>query len=77
MLVSRELTKLQQEFPTLRVEKVDILTHPGRTLRQGVRMIPALHIEDNRLSGIFLGPEAIRQFVLQALQTPNEGPDER
>ncbi|MDU9047771.1 MAG: hypothetical protein Q3M30_02900 [Candidatus Electrothrix sp. Rat3] len=68
MLVRRVLTDLQQEFPNLKVESVDILTHPGRTLRQRIRMIPTLQAGNQRLSGLLLGRAAIRAFIEQALQ---------
>jgi hypothetical protein len=73
MLVRRELTKLEQEFPKLRVEKVDILTNSGKALRQGVRIIPTLRAGDSKLSGIFLSSAKIREFVQQALDAENEG----
>ena len=63
MLVGRELTKLQQEFPQLVIKKVDILTNPGRTLKDGVRMIPTLKTGDRVLSGIFLSPSKIRDLI--------------
>lgn len=68
MIVGRELTRLQQEFPELRIEKVDILTSPGRALKDGVRMIPTLMTGDRKLSGIFLNSAAIREFVTALLE---------
>ena len=68
MLVGRELTKLQQEFPKLQIEKVDILTNPGRTLKDGVKMIPTLKAGDKILSGIFLSSAQIREFVTGSLK---------
>jgi len=65
MLVGRELTKLQQEFPQLEIEKVDILAQPGRALKDGIKMIPTLKSGDRRLSGIFLSSAKIRDFVQQ------------
>jgi hypothetical protein len=63
MLVGRELTKLQEEFPDLQIEKVDILSHPGRALKAGVKMIPTLHAGSATLSGVFLSSSQIRKFV--------------
>lgn len=63
MLVGRELIKLQLEFPELQIEKVDILTNPGRTLKDGMKMIPTLKAGAKTLSGIFLRPAQIREFV--------------
>jgi hypothetical protein len=67
MLVGRELTKLQQEFPKLQIKKVDILTNPGRTLKDGVKMIPTLKAGDKTLSGIFLSSAQVREFVTETL----------
>jgi len=67
MLVSRELTKLQQKFPKLQIEKVDILTNPASTLKDGVKMIPTLKAGDKTLSGIFLSSAQIRKFVTGSL----------
>ena len=71
MLVGRELTKLQQEFPKLQIEKVDILTNPGRTFKDGVKMIPTLKAGDKTLSGIFLSSAQIREFVTGLLKSMN------
>ena len=67
MLVSRVLTKLQKEFPALSIEKIDILAHPAQALQAGVRMIPTLDAQGERLSGVWLGEGEIRDFVRAAL----------
>jgi len=67
MLVDRELTKLDKEFPQLSIEKVDILTSPGRALKAGVKMIPTLQAGEKKLSGLFLGSGQIREFVTSVL----------
>ena len=67
MLVGREPTKLKQEFPELQIEKVDILTNPGRAIKEGVRMIPTLKAGDQTLTGIFLSPVQVRKFVTGSL----------
>lgn len=66
MLVSRELKKLEKEMPGLTINRVDIVTHPGRAWKDGVRMIPTLRAGEQTLSGIFLSPEQIRAFVAKA-----------
>ena len=68
MLVGRELTKLQKKFPELQIEKVDILTNPGRTLKDGVRMIPTLKAGDKKLTGIYLTSAQVREFVTATLE---------
>ncbi len=67
MLVGRELTKLEKEFPQLEIEKVDILTSPARSLKDGVRMIPTLKAGNRVLSGIFLSAPEIRNFIKNTL----------
>ena len=67
MLVGRELTKLKREFPELQIEKVDILTNPGRTLKDGVRMIPTLKAGDRTLTGIYLSSAQVKEFVTATL----------
>jgi hypothetical protein len=64
---------LEQKFSQLRIEKIDILTHPGKALRQRVRIISTLRDGNRNLSGIFLSSARIRQFVAQALGTADEG----
>ncbi len=69
MLVGRELTKLEKEFSQLSIERVDIVTNATRALKEGVRMIPDLRFKDENLSGVFLSPAKIREFVHKALQS--------
>ncbi len=69
MLVGRELTKLEKEFPQLSIERVDIVTNATRALKEGVRMIPDLRFKDKNLTGVFLSPAKIREFVHIALQS--------
>ncbi len=45
------------------VNRVDIVTEPGRAWKDGVRMIPTLKADGQSLSGIYLSPEKIRAFV--------------
>ncbi|WP_457574752.1 hypothetical protein [Desulfolithobacter sp.] len=66
MLVSRELKKLEEELPGLTINRVDIVTHPGRAWKEGIRMIPTLRAGKQTLSGLFLSPGQIRSFVAKA-----------
>jgi glutaredoxin len=68
LLVGRTLQKLQLEFPELAVEKIEVTARPAESLRNGIRMIPTLTAGDNKLSGLFLTPTAVRKFVEQAGQ---------
>ncbi|RJX31703.1 MAG: hypothetical protein C4531_07250 [Desulfurivibrio sp.] len=68
LLVGRTLRQLQCEFPDLAVEKVEVTVRPLESLRNGIRMIPALTCRDQRLFGLILTPAAIREFVEKAYQ---------
>lgn len=68
LLVGRILQKLQQEYPELVVEKVEVTSRPLESLRQGIRMIPTLAADGRRLSGLILTPAAVRHFVEKASQ---------
>ncbi len=68
MLVRRALDRLQQEFPALEIEEIDIVTHPATAWKNNVRMIPTLVCEERRLSGLYLSSSRIRSFLAQCLQ---------
>lgn len=72
MLVRRELNRLRQEYPTLKVEEVDVVVNPLRAWRSGIRMIPALQAGDELLAGFFLQTEKIRRFVDRHLARSQE-----
>ncbi|MBU0484374.1 MAG: hypothetical protein KKB30_07670 [Proteobacteria bacterium] len=61
--VSRALSRLRNKFPNLEIKTVDVATNPLKTWQAGVRMIPALQIEDKILSGIFLTRGQIIEFI--------------
>lgn len=63
MLVSRALTRLHETYPDLEIERVDVVTQPGRAWQEGIRMIPSLRCGDRILSGIYLSEEQIRHFI--------------
>ena len=66
MIVDRELTKLQKENPNLEITKIDIVTNPLLTWKNGIRMFPALKYGDKVLSGFLLSGEEIRKFIDEA-----------
>jgi hypothetical protein len=65
MMVGRVLTRLQQETDDFQIEEVDILAHPLVALKEGIKMIPTLQINKQKLSGVFLSEEQIREFLTQ------------
>jgi predicted DsbA family dithiol-disulfide isomerase len=62
-VAGRFLSRILQDFPGIEVEKVEVLTNPGRSREAGVSTIPALAFEGKTLSGFLLGPGRIREFV--------------
>ncbi|MBU4263157.1 MAG: hypothetical protein KKC76_14980 [Proteobacteria bacterium] len=68
LLVGRTLQKLQQEYPDLVVEKIEVITRPMKSLRNGIRLIPALAAEGRKLAGFILTPAAVREFVEKIYQ---------
>lgn len=63
MIVSRALNRLQQELNDFQIEEVDILRHPMTALKEGIKMIPTLQLDGQKLSGVFLSEEQIRGFL--------------
>ena len=62
-MVGRVLKKMQDADPDLVVEEVEVTTNPLVTLRQGVKMIPAILAGDKKLSGIILTEEKVKKFI--------------
>ncbi len=62
-LARKALFELTAEKSNLEIEEVDILSHPLRTWKDGIRLIPALKIEKKLLSGVFLSRQEISGFI--------------
>ena len=62
-LARRSLLQYTLAHPELELECVDILASPARALREGIRMIPAIHAGRHKLSGIFLDKQQITTFL--------------
>jgi hypothetical protein len=62
-IAGRHLKKLAASNPSLEIEKVDVLLSPRRAWRDGIRMIPAIRMDNTILSGIFLSEDAIVNFL--------------
>ena len=56
------MDKVLPDFPDVKVESVDFLTHLGAARASGVRSIPALVGGGRKLTGILLSAERIRDF---------------
>jgi hypothetical protein len=61
-MAGRHLNSIKTQNPDLQIEKIDILKHPLKTLRAGIRLIPALRINQHTLSGIYLNHDKISRL---------------
>lgn len=73
LMVGRTLRKLQNNYPDLEVEKIEITTSPLESFRQGVRMIPTLSAGNQRLTGIYLTQDTIRDFLKKLYHSQSLG----
>nr|WP_320050235.1 glutaredoxin family protein [uncultured Desulfuromonas sp.] len=62
-LAKKALEKIAAEDADLQIETIEIATHALDGWRKGIRMIPALKIDDDLLSGILLDEQRIRSFI--------------
>jgi len=62
-LARKYLLQIVEDTPDIQIEEVDILGSPQRCLQDGIRMVPALVINGDKLSGIFLSKKAIQSFI--------------
>lgn len=49
--------------PAIKVDEVDILTAPRQSWNDGIRLIPALRIDDHILSAMFMSKTTIADFI--------------
>lgn len=59
----RILLEIIQGNKDMEVEEIDILSHPLKTWSDGIRIFPALKIDERILSGVFLGREKMESFI--------------
>lgn len=45
---TRLLSRLKREHPEIEVEQIEVLTNPGRTLSDGIWMVPTLIVGSRR-----------------------------
>ncbi len=50
-------------MPNLKIETIEIVTNPDRAREAGIRTIPALKVEDEILTGLFITPAKIKSFL--------------
>ena len=64
-VAGRHLRELAAADPSIEVEEIDIMFAPRRTWQDGIRMIPAMRIDNRILSGVFLSKNAIAGFIAE------------
>lgn len=62
-LAKKYLLDIIGDNPDIQIEEMDILGSPQRCLQDGIRMVPALVIDKDKLSGVFLSKKAIKSFI--------------
>jgi len=62
-LARKSLEHYKTTHPDIELEFVDILVSPRRTLREGIRMIPAIQSGKHTLAGIYLDSNRITAFL--------------
>jgi predicted DsbA family dithiol-disulfide isomerase len=62
-LARKYLLEIVGDGSDVQIEEVDILGSPQRCLKDGIRMVPALVIDRDKLSGVFLSKKAIQSFI--------------
>ena len=62
-LARKYLREIVGDDPDIQIEEVDILGSPQRCLQNGIRMVPALVVGEDKLSSIFLNKKTIASFI--------------
>ncbi len=68
-MAARELKNLKKKYPDLEIVEIDILLHPLLTLKNNIRMVPALKGGSLILSGLFLSRKQINRFTENYMQS--------
>lgn len=66
-LAKKHLYEIASTNSEISIEEIDILSSPIKTLKAGVKLIPAIEIEKKILSGIILTKKNISDFIEQQL----------
>lgn len=67
-MAKKRLYKLVGQNSNVEIEEIDILSSREIAKKDGISMIPAIKIGDNKLSALFLGQEKIEKFLEKNLQ---------
>lgn len=63
LLAARELSKALQNYPEIELETIEVSSNLARAWKAGIRLFPALKIDDVILAGILLSHEQINEFI--------------
>lgn len=64
-MARNSLKKLIKKYPNAEIEEIDVITGFKRSAADGIRLFPAIKIEDNVLAGILLSSDKIEKFLNQ------------
>lgn len=62
-MAQKYLRQIALDDSAISIEEVDVLLSPGRAWKEGVRMIPALQIDNDLKSALYLNKESIMEFI--------------
>jgi len=57
------LMEIIHDNKTIEIEEINVLAHPLKTWSSGIRIFPALKIDNRILSGVLLSRRKIEQFI--------------
>lgn len=62
-LAKKYLQHIVRDDSSISLEEVDVLLSPGKAVRDGVRMIPAIKIDGELKSALYFNKSAIMNFI--------------
>jgi len=62
-MASRALARILDDFPDIKIDKVEYLSNRALAREAGVKTIPSLVCGENKLSGFMLTKGKIRSFL--------------
>jgi len=60
-----KVQNIVKDHPEITLTTIEVTTHIKQTWTAGIRMFPALKIDNDILAGVFLSEDKIRTFVEQ------------
>lgn len=62
-LAKKYLLEITAPHPDIQLKIIDVVSAPRQSWNEGIRMIPALKIDEHILSGLVLGKADIADFI--------------